>query len=80
MKRSILIIAVAFMASQFMLNAQNATIPSIDLYTLDGDKISSSEIFNDQQPTILIFWKTYEKDGCNQVSSMIEAHQDKSRC
>ena len=76
MKKSILIIAVAFIASQFMLNAQNATVPSIDLYTLDGNKINSSEILNGQQPTILIFWKTNDKDCCNQISSMIEAHKE----
>ena len=76
MKKSNLIIAVVFIASQFMLNAQNATIPSIDIYNLDGNKINSTEILNDQQPTILIFWKTYEADCCNQVSSMIEAQEE----
>jgi len=76
MKKSLLITAIAFLALQILLSAQNAKIPSVDLYTLNGEKINSTEILDNSRPTILIFWKTYEKDCCSQISSMIEARQE----
>ncbi len=68
--------AVALLALQVTLNAQNEPIPSVDLYTLDCEKINSTAIFDNSRPTILIFWKTFEKDCYNQISSMVDARED----
>lgn len=76
MKKSLLVTAMAFLAMQLMITGQNASIPSVDLYTLDGEKINSTAIFDNSRPTILIFWKTFEKDCCNQISSMVDAREE----
>ncbi len=76
MKKRLLISACVFLALQILLFAQNTPIPSVDLYTLDGEKVNSTDIFDDSRPTILVFWKTFEKECCNQISSMIEARQE----
>ena len=75
MKTRILISSILMMVLIAATNAQQTTIPSVDLYTLDGEKINSINILDSGKPTVLILWKTYEKDCCNQICSILEARE-----
>ena len=76
MKKNLILLAAVLFSSLFIVQAQKTIILESQLVTLDGTTTSSSEIFRGEQPIILIFWKTYEKECCNHITSMVDAHSD----
>lgn len=58
------------------LNAQFNTLPSADIYTLDGNRINTKQISNNQMPMILVFFKTYDNKCCENLFSICEAHEE----
>ena len=73
--RSVLILT--FFLPVIFVNSQSSSLPAIDIYTLDGAMIKASEISNDGNVMIVVFWKTYDKDGSNQVIMLNEVHQER---
>jgi peroxiredoxin len=76
MKKEILTTAILISGIFLSTLGQSLNIPETELLTQDGKTIQSSELFNGDSPIILVFWKTYEKDCCKHISSMIEAHDE----
>lgn len=76
MKKKGLITSILVIAMIVSINAQQASIPSIALYTMDGEKINSQTILDSTKPTVLILWKTYENDCCSQICSILEAREN----
>lgn len=59
-----------------LLLAQTNPVQDIELYTLDGTKISTSEISNNGKPMVMIFWKSNERESCEQLLMINDAYND----
>lgn len=55
---------------------QNQSLPNLDLLTLDGIKVNASEISNNDKPMVLVFWKTNEKECCDQLNMINDVYED----
>lgn len=65
-----------FIAFTNLIFAQSVTLPTNELYSLDGIKITAQEIMNDGKPLVMIFWKTNERESCEQLLMINDAYQD----
>ena len=59
-----------------LIFAQTDALPSIELYSLDGTKVTANEISNDGKPLVLIFWKTNDRESCEQLIMINDAYKD----
>lgn len=73
--KKMIFIMLLFAFTNLML-AQNSTLPSVELFTLNGVKVNANEISNDGKPLVMIFWKTNERESCEQLLIINEAYQD----
>jgi len=55
---------------------QNSKLPGVDLYTLDGVKISASDLNNTDTLLVLIFWKSNNRQSFNQLLEINEEYQE----
>jgi peroxiredoxin len=69
-----MILFISFLQSQEKL-------PDVDIFTLEGTRISSEKIQNDSVPMIMVFWKTYDDNCCKELMDLndiyIEELKDK---
>ncbi len=79
MKKSILIVAL-FIASIFTLVAQDAkpkaTLPSVDIKTLDGKVFNTKDITNDGKPVIISVWATWCKPCIAELLAISDVYDD----
>lgn len=59
-----------------LLWAQNSQLPDARLTTLDGIPVQSSHIDNNQMPLLMVFWKTYDNECCEQLLLMNDAYEN----
>lgn len=65
-----------FIAFTNLVIAQSFNLPTSELYSLDGTKVTAEEITNDGKPLVMIFWKTNERESCEQLLMINDAYQD----
>ena len=73
-KKTLLIMLI--FAFTNLIFAQTDALPSIELYSLDGTKVTANEISNDGKPLVLIFWKTNDRESCEQLLMINDAYKD----
>jgi hypothetical protein len=73
--KKISLISILGLLTSFIFS-QTCILPSTELYTLDGVKISAGEITNDGKPMVMIFWKTNEKKSNDQLLMINDAYQN----
>ena len=54
----------------------NSQIPSVDLKTLDGSIINSTQFDNDNNPIIISFWATWCKPCKKELNNIAEVYED----
>jgi hypothetical protein len=59
-----------------LLFSQESTLPSVELYNLDGEKVPANEITNDGKPLVMVFWKTNDRESNEQLLLINEAYRD----
>lgn len=70
-------ILILFLSSfAHMAISQNLSLPDVDLYTLDGIKISATTITNNEKPMVMVFWKSNTNECCNQLIMINEIYED----
>jgi peroxiredoxin len=74
MKTKLVITTLYFLVAALAGTAQSTRLPDVPLYTLDGNEISANTISNDGMPMIMTFWKTTEKDCCEQLIQLYETY------
>ncbi|MDC3336554.1 TlpA family protein disulfide reductase [Flavobacteriales bacterium] len=75
MKKIILLVFPCLLMS-FVLVAQQKTIPSVKLETLDGKSFNTSAIENDGNPTIISFWATWCKPCKEELNNIADEYDD----
>ena len=56
--------------------AQNRTLPSIDVKTLDGGNINIAAIENNGKPIVISFWATWCKPCKKELNTIAEVYED----
>ncbi len=64
-----------FVLSSFIF-AQDASIQASGLVSLDGTIVTTDEISNEGKPLVMIFWKSNDRESCEQLLMINEAYQD----
>lgn len=75
MKKIILLVFPCLLMS-FVLVAQQKTIPSVKLETLDGKSFNTSAIENNGNPTIISFWATWCKPCKEELNNIADEYDD----
>lgn len=75
MKKLALLPLILLTSICLSISAQQFNYPSARLLTLNGEYINSSEVLDNENPTILIFWKSNEIKCCEQIALMIDAKE-----
>jgi thiol-disulfide isomerase/thioredoxin len=75
MKKIILTIAVIGTFITLSL-AQNRTLPSVEVKTLDGENINIQEIENSGKPIVINFWATWCKPCKKELNTIAEVYED----
>ena len=73
--KNILILAFSLFALN-SLNAQNKTVPTVDMKDLNGQIINSSEFDNDGKPFIINFWATWCSPCKRELDNISEVYED----
>ena len=58
------------------INAQNKSLPSVEVKTLTGKKINIQSIENDGNPIIINFWATWCKPCKQELNTIAEMYDD----
>ena len=56
--------------------AQNRTLPSVDVKTLDGSNINITELDNNGAPIVISFWATWCKPCKKELNNIAEVYED----
>jgi len=56
--------------------AQNRTLPSVDVKTLDGGSINITAIENNGKPIVISFWATWCKPCKKELNTIAEVYED----
>jgi cytochrome c biogenesis protein CcmG, thiol:disulfide interchange protein DsbE len=56
--------------------AQNRTLPSVDVKTLDGGSINITALENNGQPIVMSFWATWCKPCKKELNAIAEVYED----
>ncbi len=77
-KIAIVLILSLFSIAVFSQNDDKklATIPSVDLKTVEGKTFNSSQIENNGNPIIISFWATWCKPCCKELNTIAEVYAD----
>lgn len=77
MKSLMIILPWLFMLQALTLSGQQKTLPLTELYTLEGIKTDTRIISNDSMPLILVMWKTYDLDCCENLFVICDIWKEK---
>ena len=56
--------------------AQNRTLPSVNIKTLDGSNINITELDNNGSPIVISFWATWCKPCKKELNAIAEVYED----
>jgi len=73
--KKIHLILLLFALTNLMF-AQTTAIPDVELVTLEGTKTSATEISNDGNPLVMVFWKSNDRESCEQLLMINDAYKD----
>lgn len=76
MNRTFIITLFLLSGLVFTVNSQNSELPSVDIQTVYGEMMSTSEIENDGNPIILSFWATWCKPCIKELNTINEVYYD----
>ena len=68
-----ILLALFFTTMSF---AQNRTLPSVEVKTLDGGNINIQEIENSGKPMVISFWATWCKPCKKELNNIAEVYED----
>ena len=75
MRKLFLYLLVTILISTISI-AQNRTLPSVDVKTLDGGSINITDLENNSQPIVISFWATWCKPCKKELNTIAEVYED----
>ena len=75
MKKLFLSLLATILTSNLSI-AQNRTLPSVDVKTLDGGSINITAIENNSKPIVISFWATWCKPCKKELNTIAEVYED----
>lgn len=75
MKKLSVLFLLLIVSLSLSISAQTNNYPTTHLLTLNGEIVNSSDILDNENPTILVFWKSNEIKCCEQIALMIDAKE-----
>ena len=76
MKALKLLLICILLTTGNLVKSQNRTLPDVDIYTLDGKRVSASDICKNNEPVILFFWKTTDIKSLDQLYMINEEYEN----
>ena len=74
--RKILLYFLTTILFSTLSTAQNRTLPSVDVRTLNGENFNIAEIENNGKPIVLSFWATWCKPCKKELNTIAEVYED----
>lgn len=76
MKTRKVLLAMLLLVIVSLTYSQSSLLPFNELYSLDGEKTTIDELSNEGNPLVMIFWKTNDRESCEQLLMINEAYND----
>lgn len=76
MKTSAAILIFCIISMGYQVKSQNSDFPNVDLYTLEGIRISASEICDASSQLVMVFWNNNDRHSLDQLLLVNETYQD----
>jgi len=73
-KLFLLLFATVFLTT--ICDAQNRTLPSVEVKKLDGSNINITELDNNGAPIVISFWATWCKPCKKELNNIAEVYED----
>jgi peroxiredoxin len=74
--RKIFLTTIAIVLLSSMSIAQNRTLPSVDVETLDGSSINITALENDGKPIVISFWFLQCKPCIKELNAIAEVYEE----
>ena len=75
MRKLFLSLFATILCSTFSI-AQNRTLPSVNVKTLDGSNLNITELDNNGAPIVISFWATWCKPCKKELNNIAEVYED----
>lgn len=76
MKLRNLIILAFFLFPGISIMSQTNKLPSVDVFTLDGNRVNANSITNNNLPMVMVFFKTYDKDCLKHLTELNDVYEE----
>ncbi|MCF8302232.1 MAG: TlpA family protein disulfide reductase [Bacteroidales bacterium] len=74
--RKIFILFIAILALNQLYAQRGNTLPDVEIKTMQGETVSTSEITNDGDPMIISFWALWCKPCIKELDAISEVYDD----
>jgi len=76
MKNVLVLIAFLLISSNVFSQDKKNSLPNVELKTLDGQIVNTSEIYNDGKPIVISFWATWCSPCKRELNNINDVYED----
>lgn len=76
MKYFLILLGILFFNTTIYAQQKNNTLPNVELKTLDGQIVNTSDISNDGKPIVISFWATWCSPCKRELNNINDVYED----